>query len=117
MLCRPESKKQAFNVGIRAERAFAANEIKASIFVQSCRIHGFVPFITNLLRSSDAPSKEMLADETFMEYYHGVGHEIYGFRLSDEHKGLPYVDIVNKAYEKFNFLCIGVQISGRIMIT
>lgn len=120
MLNRPESKNEAMNVGIRSERCISVNELKAAIFTQSCRVHGFIPFVANLLRSSaeHAPDpSEINAENSFYaEYYRGLIHEFYGLKLNDEYNGMAFGDFAATVYEKFNFIVIGVQLQGKIML-
>lgn len=116
VVVQPESKRYALNVGIKAERCFSTDQLKASIMMQSCRIHGFVPFLTNLLRSEPGPPEDLQLDQCVEEYLHGKSHEVCGFLVPKEYEGMPFQDLAAIAFEKFSLPLVGLQIKGRIMV-
>eukprot|EP00930_Biecheleria_cincta_P056344 TRINITY_DN42490_c0_g1_i1.p1 TRINITY_DN42490_c0_g1~~TRINITY_DN42490_c0_g1_i1.p1 ORF type:complete len:1012 (-),score=158.42 TRINITY_DN42490_c0_g1_i1:364-3357(-) len=115
MLLRPQNLTYAVNVGLRSKWCFSALELKSATLALSCRCYGWSTLISNLLLSVDYEAREYVPDEWWEEYQWGLGMEIYGFCVHQDHAGRQFSDFVLQAM-KCHVTPIAVQIKGKIQL-
>lgn len=112
-------KSRAVNAGVPGTSCLSATDLKANIIAHSMRVPGFIPLVANLMRSFQTPFIEFgltKLSQDMKDYFHGVGHEIYGLTLKDQFAGQTFGNLAAAAFEKHAIILLAMLVNGRLLI-
>lgn len=116
LLLRPESKRNAVHVGIRAARCQSVNEFKSSLLAISTRCPGYPTLVSNLLQSGARKSlrgKEL--PPWVLPYMEGLQSRLTAFCVADHIDGKTWQDLVHIGLEQ-GIVPIAAQVEGHIIL-
>lgn len=83
---------------------------------KSCLCPGFVVLVTNLIKSSSNPSRELEAkkeDSNFSwlyQYWNGKCFEIYRVPIPESYLGMRFSDIASDVYKDKDLLLFAIEV-------